>query len=265
MMQVPLNPGIRGGRSAYLRPICGLDEAFVDGTDFFEAVAFLDRLLVEAPGTTVGPGRASELTVCDFDRLFANIYLQYFGKRIESTATCRGCGNPFDLSIDFPNLIRHLDRQTERKATGPDEEGIYSLPDGRRFRLPTIGDQQSVTDLETDRAVDELLERCMVEGDPRQGPELVQAAMEDVGPVVDFDLDAACPECGETQTVRFEIQAYLLRTLAHEKRFLNHEVHRIAMAYGWGYEEILSLTREDRRSFVRLIETDHAARRPIRA
>jgi hypothetical protein len=37
------------------------------------------------------------------------------------------------------------------------------------------------------------------------------------------------------------------------------------MAYGWGHEEILSLTREDRRTFVQLIEADHAARRRVRA
>jgi hypothetical protein len=57
---------------------------------------------------------------------------------------------------------------------------------------------------------------------------------------------------------------YLLRALAYEKQFLIHEVHRIALAYGWGYDEILSLTREDRRGFVRLIETDFAARRRVR-
>jgi hypothetical protein len=89
--------------------------------------------------------------------------------------------------------------------------------------------------------------------------------MDGVGPVLDLDLEATCPKCGALQSVRFDIQTYLLRALAYEKRFLIHEVHRIAMAYGWGHEEILSLTREDRRAFVRLIEVDQAGRRRLRA
>jgi hypothetical protein len=151
------------------------------------------------------------------------------------------------------------------RATGPDEEGIYTLPDGRRFRLPTADDQYSIIGLEVEKAADALLGRCMVEGDPMESPEIIQTAMDEVGAVLDLHLEAACPKCGALQSVRFDIQTYLLHALAYEKRFLNHEVHRIAMAYGWGHKEILSLTREDRRAFVRLIEADQAGRRRLRA
>jgi hypothetical protein len=139
------------------------------------------------------------------------------------------------------------------------------LPDGRRFRLPTAGDQRSVLGLGAENAAAALLERCVVEGDPREDPALLQTAMDEVGAVLDLHLEAACPKCGALQGVRFDIQTYLLRALAYERRFLNHEVHRIAMAYGWGHEEILNLTREDRRAFVRLIEADQAGRRRLRA
>jgi hypothetical protein len=37
----------------------------------------------------------------------------------------------------------------------------------------------------------------------------------------------------------------------------------IAVAYGWGYGEILSLTREDRRDFVSLIQAESEARRRV--
>ena len=58
MLHVGLNPGIPGGRFARLRPLCGHDEASVDGAGSVDLIAFLDRLLTNAPGTTVGPGRA---------------------------------------------------------------------------------------------------------------------------------------------------------------------------------------------------------------
>src|SRR5262249_35491680 len=158
-------------------------------------------------------------------------------------------------------LMANLEDGAVATATGPDEKGIYTLPDGRRFRLPTAEDQYSVIGLEAEKAVAALLERCMVEGDPMESPEIIQTAMDQMGAVLDLDLEVTCPQCGVLHSVRFNIQTYLLRVLAYEKRFLNHEVHHIAMAYGWGYEEILNLTREDRRAFVRLIEADQAGRR----
>lgn len=264
MLQVALRPGLQGGRWACLRPLCGHDEAFINGTGSVESVAFLDRLMLDVPGTTVGSGKAKELAVCDCDRLFAAIYLQYFGERIEGTALCRNCNEPFESSFSLHDLMASLEDGAAAKAIGPDEEGIYTLPDGRRFRLPTASDQYSVIGLEPEKVAATLLERCMVEGDPRESPEIIQTAMDEVGAVLDLDLEATCPKCDAPQTVRFDIQTYVLRVLAYEKRFLIHEVHRIAMAYGWGHEEILSLTREDRRAFVRLIEADYVAHRRIR-
>src|SRR5919108_2940255 len=205
MLQVALRPGLQGGRWACLRPLCGYDEAFINGTESVESVAFLDRLLVEAPGTTVGPGKAKELAVCDCDRLFAAIYLQYFGERIEGTSLCRNCNEPFESSFSLRDLMASFEASAVAKATGPDEEGIYTLPDSQRFRLPTTVDQYSVIGLEAEKAAAALLERCMVEGDPMEAPEIIQTAMDEVGAVLDLDLEAACPKCGALQSVRFDI------------------------------------------------------------
>jgi hypothetical protein len=154
-----------------------------------------------------------------------------------------------------------MEAGARRNIVAPNEDGIYTLSDGRRFRLPTVSDQESVLGLETDAGAGALLERCMVAGDPMDNPQLLQNAMDEVGPVLDVDLDAACPKCGAHESVRFGIQTYLLRMLAYEKRFLVREIHLIAVAYGWGHEEILGLTREDRRAFVSLIQAEREARR----
>src|SRR5215471_15254085 len=157
MLQIVLRPGLQGGRWARLRPLCGHDEAFISGMGSVESVAFLDRLLVEAPGTTVAPGKAKDLAVCDCDRLFAAIYLQYFGERIEGTSLCLDCNEPFESSFSLCDLMASLEDGAAAKATGPDEEGIYTLPDGRRFRLPTAEDQYSVRGLEAEKAAVALL------------------------------------------------------------------------------------------------------------
>jgi hypothetical protein len=261
MLSVQLNPGLSGGKWARLRPLCGHDETFIGDGRSVDGIELLDRLLVETRGTTVGPGTARNLAVCDSDRLFAAIYLKYFGEQVEGVVSCRDCGESFEVSFSLRNLLANLEVAAKRNVVGPDEDGIYTLSDGRRFRLPTASDQQSVLELQTDAAAGALLEQCMVAGDPMDNPQLVQKAMEAVGPVLDLDLDAVCPECGASESVRFDMQAHLLRVLAHEKRFLVREIHLIAVTYGWSYGEVLSLTREDRRAFVGLIQAEREARR----
>ncbi|MEM9092370.1 MAG: hypothetical protein AAGC93_27020 [Cyanobacteria bacterium P01_F01_bin.53] len=280
MLQVQLKPGIKGGQWAYLRPLCGHDEVVaqevmvhgrgmngagvlggaLEGTSSL-GTALLDRLLVSVPGTTVASGRAKELAVCDCDRLFAHLYLTYFGEQIESNVTCKVCGEPFELGFSLRQLMARFEANAFTQVTGPDGEGIYTLADGQRFRLPTAGDRDSVVGLDTEQATTALLKRCTVEGDPLADTAALQSAMDEVGPVMDVDLDATCPHCQTAQLVQFDIQTYFLRALAFEHRFLIREVHKIAIAYGWSHQEILSLPREERQTFVRLIEAERPRRR----
>ena len=261
MLHVTLNPGLPGGQWARLRQLCGHDEASISDAGSVDLIAFLDRLLTSTHGTTVGPGKATDLAICDCDRLCASIYLEYFGANIEGRFSCYECREPFDLSFSLPGLIANLEANRQSPAYGPDCYGVFTLPNGCRFRLPTAGDQRRLAGLAPDDAVAGLITQCIVEGEPVEDSMTLQTAMDQVGPLLDLDLEASCPRCGMQQTVRFDIQSYLFRSLAYERQFLNYEVHSIAMAYGWAHQEILSLTREDRRTFVRLIQSARPARR----
>lgn len=261
MLQVSLKSRFMGQAWAYLRPLCGHDEAGVQGTSPLEATQFLNRLLVAATGASLPPNPTQDLAVSDCDRLFAALYLTYFGEQIESNLTCPSCGQAYEFRFALPQLIATLDAIHAEEVSGPDDAGIFTLSDGRRFRLPTAGDRERVMGLPPEKALPLLLESCVVEGNPQDDPDAWQAAMDEVSASLDVDLDAPCAHCGAQQTVQFDIQTFVLRSLAFEKRFLTREIHRIAMAYGWGFNEILSLPREDRRTFVRLIEAERGAPR----
>jgi hypothetical protein len=262
MIAVPLSPGIPGGRQAYLRPLCGHDEALLDGSGSADVIAFLDRLLAAAPDTTVASGKARDLAVCDCDRLCAALYLRYFGDRIDGRLSCGSCGKPFELNFSLGRLMENLAVSAARSlSSGPDDDGVYTLPEGQRFRLPTAGEKQEVCGLDPEQAVAILLRRCVLEEAAELDLQRLERAMDEAGALLDFDLDATCPECETEQTVRFDIQAYLLRALQSEKPFLLYEIHTIASVYGWGYQEILSLRREDRRTFARLILAGRSAPR----
>lgn len=261
MLHVALDPGLPGGRFACLTPLRGYDELAVEDTGDLAAIDLLSRLLVDVPGTRVGPGTAWELAVPDRDRLLAAVYRRQYGERVECSVECQGCRESFDLEFDLDRLTSELDRADPSAAVGPDGDGTYTIDDGRRFRLPNGEDQRSVVGLEPEEAVTAVLERCVVDGDGPADRERIESAMAAVGPTLDLDLEASCPDCGLVQPVRFAMHAHLLGLLASERVWLAHEVHAIASAYGWSLDEILGLTREDRHAYVRLIEADRTSRR----
>lgn len=246
---------VPGGARAGLREICGCDEESVQGTDTITAIQLLDRLLLDLPGIHFGPGAAALLSPSDRDRLLAALYVLIYGPRVESTVRCAQCGDPFDLDFSLQELLASVGpAETTGVAGGPD--GLFVLPDGRRFRLPTGEDEYAVGHLSPDEAERQLLARCMVEGDPTVAPEVVQTAMREVAPLLDLELEAHCPECGAIQSIHFDIQAYLLSALRSERGQLAREVHRLATAYGWSLTDIMGLSRSQRRSYVALIEAD---------
>ena len=275
MLLVRLEPGLPGGRWAAIVPLRGHDERALVGTTGLTATDLLDRVLVAMPGTTVAPGRAWELAICDRDRLLAAVYSQTFDDRVETDVRCRECDGGAQISFSLAEWITDqrpddAGRASRGIAAGPDEDCFYTLEDGTRFRLPTGLDQRELASLEPERARVLLLARCIV-ADPTHAhtvgdlsPEIhekVEAAIAYLGPTIDEQFTVECQECGAAQEVRFDIQQYLLRALEHERRYLTREIHYLACTYGWSLTEILDLPRDERRDFVALVAAERAARR----
>jgi hypothetical protein len=89
----------------------------------------------------------------------------------------------------------------------------------------------------------------------------VERIIEEIAPLLDLDIDTACPECCAKQKVHFDVQYYLLRALSQEHKQIAREIHRLASTYQWSLAEILILRRSDRRAFVEFIESELATRR----
>jgi hypothetical protein len=242
------------GAWAGLRELCGHDEESVCDTDTLTAIQLLDRLLIDGQGVTIGPGCAAKLTAADRDRLLAAVYMRTYGPCVESTLHCRHCDEPFDLDFYLQDLLDSL----QGSESAAEKDGVFTLDDGCRFRLPTGEDECAVRHLAPGEAERELLARCTVEGDAAANPDAVQAAMDAIAPVLSLEMNAHCPECGECQPVHFDIQSYLLSMLESEQEQFVREVHRLATAYGWSLEEILGLPRRRRRAYVALVEAEIA-------
>ncbi|HEY5704594.1 MAG TPA: hypothetical protein VIS96_03355 [Terrimicrobiaceae bacterium] len=254
MLEVRLFPGLPGGRWARLGAITGVVEQCVEPSDPEGFAVLLDHLLLDCNGTSVGPGRALDLTVNDCDRIAAEIYRQEYGTRLESNLPCRQCGKDFRVSFELEPLIRQASQIAAEGVEGPDDNGDFRAFKGPRFRLPTLRDQLAVRGLDADRARMELLSQCVNSDLKDEEIAAVERAMEAVGPLISGPITMSCPHCKFFEsTVEFSIQNFLLEALAFEKRFLHYEVHYLARTYGWGRGEVLAMSKSDRRIYARMV------------
>ena len=243
----------RGGWVA-LRRLTGHDEESIEEVSTAGAIALVDRLLVAAPGAALGPGEAARLTAADRDRILADLHVAELGAKVESTLACGACGTAIDVDFQLPALLAAAERDTTQAV---DEEGTALLPDGRRIRLPTGADELAVAAAADPEA--ELLRRCSVDGTACDAA-TAAAALERVAPLLDVDLDAACPECGAATALRFDAQEFVLERLLADRDARTREVHSLARAYHWPLHEILGLSRQQRKLHVALVDSERAMR-----
>jgi hypothetical protein len=260
MQRVELKQGHEGRHWAALRSLTGADEMVLDPADPGAGNVLLSRLLMAAPGATVEPEHLPALTIADRDRLLAAVYRKEFGDEIDGVVPCRYCGDKFEFNFSLSTLIAHLSEDGGVGADRPDTEGFYTAGERFRFRPPTVRDLDEVAGLPAEKAMTVLVDRCLAEAADTVACTTLQAAMERVAPILSLDIETTCPHCAAVQSLAFSLEHYLLQALAQERRFLMHEIHRLATSYGWGLRDILGLSREDRRSLVRHVEYEAAPR-----
>jgi hypothetical protein len=246
-----------GRRYASLREITGVEEQTVASTTTADAIRLLRSLLVSTHDAALAADEAGNLTAWERDRLLAVLYTRIYGPRIDTTIHCQSCESLFDVDFILQTLMDDL---APEEIFRDGEDGFFISQHGVHFRLPTGDDECAVFGLPPEQAVVELLQRCLADSAPLDADTAaeVQKAMQALSPVVNVDLDAKCPECGQAQVVQFDLQRYLLTALMNDRRQLVQEIHLLASAYGWSLSEILNLTRSQRRAFVALVDADDA-------
>ena len=238
------------GKWVCLREIRGSDVIKIKQSGTLDAIRLLDNLLVERSETNIRPGMAAAIAIADRDELLSVVYRKTFGSRIESTVNCQSCQEAFDLNFEVDQLIAFIKQKREITEVEKQEDGTFKLPDGARFRLPRGEDEAFLLGLSKKQAQILLLERCLLEGTVKEKATDIQAAMGQIAPVFETDLEANCPECNHSQSIHFDMQSYLLHALLLEKEQLPYEVHHLAINYGWSHQEILDLPRSLRQRYV---------------
>jgi hypothetical protein len=242
---------------ARLRPLTGADEAMLDGEDPAAATTLLKRLLVGGDGR-LEPSEVDALTVSEHDRLLARLFDALYGDRVEARSTCIECGQGMEIYFSLASLAA-APPETEAPIVGPQPDGSFWLDDGRRFRPPVIAELAAAASMGEAEGLAALRRACVLEGDPEGDPALLDAALDVAAPALARDVVAACPDCGASQSVRFDLARFLVAALLRERGFLLRETHLLATTYGWSLAEILGLSRADRRTLARFCAAEDGA------
>lgn len=233
----------------------GREERQVSGACTRDAIQLIDAILV-APEDEGSSLRAEDLVAADRDRILAELYRRAFGDRIQGTLRCEVCDSRFDIDFSLKELAATVEQGPPKRDYAAVGANLFEAPGGWRFRIPTGRQECAVAALDREQAEKALFEECIPETGIRPQMAELQTALDEVAPLLEFDLRASCPECAQVHLVPFDIQTYLLRSLLNEQGRLIGETHRLAAAYGWSLDEILSLTRTERRRMVELAENE---------
>jgi len=277
-IEVRLPTGFAAGgrwyRTARLRPLNGLDEEALGEQaarllPVERAACALTRCLTAlGPKSDIGPEDVLGLTVGDRDALLLHLRRLTYGDRVQSVLRCPqpDCGEKMDLDLSTGEVTvqPNLDAREVYEEVVKEDGAAYSV----RFRLPTGADQLEVArhaggDGETLPGL--LLRRC-VKGIRKDGVEVelddglldavagpLSGRMAELDGQAEVLLNLKCPSCGEGFKAEFDIGDYFFKELIGHSREIHTEVHILALNYHWSERDILEMSRDKRRLYLKLL------------
>ena len=171
---------------------------------------------------------------------------------LEVTRPCSRCQQI--VSFDLP--LTQFEREEPAAAlrcTTPSGEN-YAL------RLPTGNDQRRW--LQGEGATPESMALDLLEEPPSESDDLlpaIEAVLADVDPYTALVLSSACPYCEAELRIPFDLEAELLRRFRARQTERLREVHRLARAYHWSENDILTLPASRRAFYLACVEAERTA------
>lgn len=199
-----------------------------------------------------------ELALGARNRLLLRARAVLFGSSCDVVAECAGCGTELESSLPVRALVSD-DEQAERVRIL--RHGGYQV----EYRLPASADLIGLPGA-VSRAALELLGRCVV-GATIAGREIpwtelpaavadqLDQAMRDGDPDALVGVELICPTCGAAQALPLEPAGFLWAEVDAWAWRVLHQVHQLALAYGWDENTILAMNPARRQAYLELCGT----------
>ena len=218
---------------------------------------------------------ARHLLIADRQYLLLKLRQSTFGDVVRADLFCpwAECGRRISLEFSLADLP--VQEATERApvhtftlsalASGEDDPVLRAVS----FRLPNGSDQEAVSGLLAENeaeALSRLLARAIQAIGPRSpantdevaalsplAREEIEAEMERVAPKIELNMETACPECGRSFAVPFDLQRLFFGELRTDSELLYRQVHYLAYHYHWAEPEIMAMPRTKRQKYIELL------------
>jgi hypothetical protein len=258
-------------RAAWLRPLSGREEELLAGGGAAAAAVtdLLGRCLLRLGDLQPVPGDAiRRLLVADRDVLLVRLRQLTFGDDVSGDLLCPWpeCGERVTISFALSELPVH--EPPVRAATHTVRlAGVGDVT----FRLPNGGDQEELSGWAAQApaaALTALLARCLisVDSEPADAARVaeldpstratLEAEMERLAPQLESTIETKCAECGRTLVAPFDLHRCFFGDLWTDQQLLYREVHQLAFHYHWSEAEIMSMSRQKRRTYLDVLSEE---------
>jgi hypothetical protein len=263
-------------REVHLRPLTGEDYLFL--TEECEGLlpahwvteALMRCITRLGPHEPVTREAIRSLTVGDREALLLHLRRLTSGNRLRCVLTCPApeCQEKLEVDMDVSDLLLPPYGETtqEHELTVRQGDDVSTVA---RFRLPTGADQEAaamVARTDVAAAADLILRQCVRSATSSDGHpvdklpdalvEQLPGRMAELDPQAEITCHLMCPVCNTVFSALFDAASYLMQELKVGMHHLYREVHLLAYHYHWSATEILGMSAETRRKFLRLLEEE---------
>jgi len=178
---------------------------------------------------------------------------------VELTCPREECQSTLQVSLSLASLL-DMSQQAERERSITIQ---ISDVESVRVRRPTGDDQhtwQSEHYQTIETAERAMVESLLVDGGPLSPATLtaIDSALEAADPLTCFRITTVCPACAEESDYAVDLEAVLIARLYRAQRGLLHDIHRLAIRYGWSEDAIASLPSWRRRAYLDFLDRGEA-------
>jgi hypothetical protein len=202
----------------------------------------LQLLALALPGHDRDALAAVDLAQRDWHLL--QLRRRWFGPALAGYAECPSCGERLEIEFSAAAL----------PDTCPPDPPVFVTHDGRRFRLPTLGDLVAVSGAAAADAAFTLFERCALDGADRRDLPAVRDEVDDglasLAAERGIYLELSCTRCAQQSRHALDPAEYLWNEIAAAAAALLEDVHLLASCYGWPERDILAMGATRRQAYI---------------
>lgn len=181
-----------------------------------------------------------------------------FGADVSSLADCPRCAQPVEMRFRISDVC----------VDGPPPPptiDFRSRGHRLRIRVPSAADLEAAAQATDETAaLAVLLRRCILRaargGEAVAIDELsdevvlaIEARMAQADPQADMAFTLSCPACGHCWPAPFDIAEFFWAEIEAWARRVLHDVHVLAMAYGWREPDVLALSPRRRQHYLDMV------------